>query len=238
MTPPRFDALLVTCEHATNAVPARFKRAFARRPGVLKTHRGWDPGAAVLARELEHAFGVKAHYGRMTRLLIDLNRREQSPTLCSEFTPHEARTALIETYHRPWREAVLAEARELCRKGLLLHVSCHSFVPAWLGVVREVDIALLYDPRRKLERETALEWQHGLRQTRPGFRVRRNFPYRGVTDGVCTWLRKQLPANRYAGLEIEMNHLFSALPARQWGDIRAAIVAAARANIGVPAGKR
>ena len=61
--------------------------------------------------------------------------------------------------------------------------------------------------------------------------MRRNFPYRGVTDGVCTWLRKQLPAARYAGLEIELNHLFSALPSRQWADIRAAIVAGARASV-------
>lgn len=231
MTRPAFDALLVTCEHATNAVPSRFRRAFATNPEVLHTHRAWDPGAAVLAADFERAFGVNAHVGTMTRLLIDLNRRPQSPGLCSEFTPPDARSELITSYHQPWRAGVLAEAKNLCANGKLLHVSCHSFVPVWQGIDRNVDLALLYDPARKLEKLTADAWIQTLPEVRPGFRVRRNNPYRGVTDGVCTWLRKQLPATRYAGLEIELNHRYSSLPARGWRDIREALVNAVKSSL-------
>lgn len=231
MTRPAFDALLVTCEHATNAVPKAFRRAFATNPEVLHTHRAWDPGAAVLAADFERAFGVMAHYGSMTRLLIDLNRRPQSPGLCSEFTPPEARAGLINDYHQPWRAGVLAEAKALCAAGRLLHVSCHSFVPVWQGVERRVDLALLYDPASKLEKATADRWVHELPTVRPGFRVRRNSPYRGVTDGVCTWLRKQLPVTRYAGIEIELNHRYSALPPGRWRDVRDALVDVVKSSL-------
>jgi hypothetical protein len=46
-----FDAFIVTCEHATNAVPVRWREPFADTPEVLETHRAWDPGALVLAGE-------------------------------------------------------------------------------------------------------------------------------------------------------------------------------------------
>ena len=72
MTPPTFSALLVTCEHASNAVPGRWRKSFVADSAVLKTHRGWDPGAVVLARELAGEFDAPLHEGEFTRLLIDL----------------------------------------------------------------------------------------------------------------------------------------------------------------------
>ena len=39
----------------------------------------------------------------------------------------------------------------------------------------------------------------------PELRVRYNYPYRGDSDGLTTWLRKKHPAARYLGIEIEIN---------------------------------
>jgi hypothetical protein len=39
----------------------------------------------------------------------------------------------------------------------------------------------------------------------PELRVRYNYPYRGNTDGLGTWLRNRHPASRYLGIEIEIN---------------------------------
>ena len=205
MTRPAFDALLVTCEHATNAVPKAFKQAFTAAPSVLKTHRAWDPGAALLARRISEQFGAPVFYGQITRLLVDLNRRDNSRRVFSEFTPAESRQSLLDQYHRPWRSSVLQAARALLKQGKLLHVSCHSFTPVWDGQERRVDIGLLFDSRRRLESETATGLQARLRTALLDLRVRRNNPYRGISDGMTTWLRDRLPLGRYAGLEIEIN---------------------------------
>ena len=39
----------------------------------------------------------------------------------------------------------------------------------------------------------------------PEFALRRNSPYRGTADGLTTALRRRYPANRYIGIEVEMN---------------------------------
>jgi len=46
-----------------------------------------------------------------------------------------------------------------------------------------------------------------------GLRVRMNYPYSGTSDGFTTQLRKQLPAARYAALEIETNQGLLRTPA-------------------------
>ncbi|MCB9893942.1 MAG: N-formylglutamate amidohydrolase [Planctomycetes bacterium] len=219
MTPPRFDALLITCEHASNATAGY---AFRARK-LLKTHRAWDPGASVLAQELAKQFGAPLHEGSFTRLLIDLNRRASSEAACSEFTPEAARSELLAT-HRQWRADVLADARELAGRGRLLHVSCHSFTPELRGEVRNAEIGLLYDPRRKLEKATADAWHAALAAALPGMRIRRNYPYKGISDGVTTWLRREI-GPRYAGFEIELNQSFAAKPPGRWADVRRALVA-------------
>ncbi|MCB9915249.1 MAG: N-formylglutamate amidohydrolase [Planctomycetes bacterium] len=229
---PRFDALLVTCEHASRAVPRAYAAAFAGRAELLASHRGWDPGARVLAEELAAAAGTTAHLGEVTRLLVDLNRREGTRATFSELTPPDAREALLARYHRPYRAAVLAEARAACARGRLLHVSCHSFTPVWNGAERRVDVGVLFDPRRPAERATAHAWQRELARARPELRVRRNAPYRGVTDGICTWLRRELPRGRYAGLEFELNQAIAARPPRAWRDVRAALVELVLASLG------
>ena len=45
-------ALLLTCEHAVNAVPERWRHLFRGNTEVLETHRGWDRGAADLAEAI------------------------------------------------------------------------------------------------------------------------------------------------------------------------------------------
>jgi hypothetical protein len=40
--------------------------------------------------------------------------------------------------------------------------------------------------------------------------VRCNAPYRGVSDGLTTHLRRRFAAHRYAGIELEMSQRFAA----------------------------
>lgn len=209
-------------------MPPEYASKFRGKREVLKTHRAWDPGAAVLARALAREFHVGAQHGRFTRLLIDLNRRESSSAAFSEFTPEGARDALLD-YHRRWRRGLFTNLAHTT--GPILHVSCHSFTPVWNGEERRVDIGLLFDPGRSLESDTAKAWQEDLQVALPGVRIRRNNPYRGVNDGVTSWLRKYFDARRYAGIEIELNQRFAAAPPRVWSGIRRALLDAVGASM-------
>lgn len=208
-----FDAVIVTCEHASNAVPAQFAPRFRGAGTVLRTHRGYDLGALPLARSIATALRAPLLVGRYTRLLVDLNRSPGNRGLFSEFTRDLdplARALLVDRYWSPHRAAVEeAISREIEAGGRVLHLGVHSFTPVLNGVVRTADFALLYDPRRPLERECCDRWLENLggraQNTSTPLRLRRNYPYLGTSDGLTTALRKRFPANLYAGVEIEFN---------------------------------
>lgn len=87
-----------------------------------------------------------------------------------------------------------------------LHVGVHSFTPVLNGEVRRADVGLLFDPSRPLERSTSRQWQALLQEALPDLVIRRNYPYRGVCDGLTTALRRQFPADQYIGIELEVNN--------------------------------
>ena len=71
---------LVTCEHASNRLPARYRR-LGLPASRLDEHIAWDRGAAILARHVAQRIGAPLHLGRWSRLLVDLNRSIGHPKL-------------------------------------------------------------------------------------------------------------------------------------------------------------
>jgi predicted N-formylglutamate amidohydrolase len=199
----------VTCEHGGNQVPPAHRALFRGRAAELDSHRGWDPGTLALARELAHRLDAPLVSGTVTRLLVDLNRSPHNPRVFSSISrtlPRAERLALLERYHAPhWEAARAAVAGGLSKKGRVLHLGVHSFTPVLGGAVRRPDIALLYDPSRTPERALARAWIRALRDAEPTRVFGRNDPYRGSADGLTTALRREQPAARYLGIEIEVN---------------------------------
>ncbi|HSW29519.1 MAG TPA: N-formylglutamate amidohydrolase [Longimicrobiales bacterium] len=202
-------ALLVTCEHGGNRVPAPWARLFPDVAGALATHRGWDPGALPLATDLARILRAPLRAATVTRLLVDLNRSPRHPRVFSEWTRRLAaaeRARLLALHHAPHRAAVEGDVAERIRRGRrVVHLGVHSFTPVLGGVARRADLALLYDPGRPLERALCSAWARGLARALPHLAVRRNQPYRGASDGLTTWLRRRFPAETYLGIEIEVN---------------------------------
>lgn len=222
----RFDAVVVTCEHASRAVPRRWAHVLPRAVVARAGHAAVDIGAAPLARRLADALDAPLFTARATRLLVDLNRSVGHPRLWSPWTrtlPADARAEILATYYEPYRHAV-AEAVARGRRGgaTVLHVSVHSFTPVLDGDVRDVDLALLYDPGRRAEKALARAWLAALRDELPELRVRANAPYRGTSDGHTTALRRRFADERYLGVEIEVNQALVATPA--WRRVGGAVV--------------
>lgn len=98
-----------------------------------------------------------------------------------------------------------AEALIAPKERTVLHLGIHSFTPELRGEVRRADMALLYDPSRARERALCVAWTEALRRLLPGRHVRRNYPYRGRSDGLTTSLRAAHGEEGYLGIEIEVN---------------------------------
>jgi len=220
---------LVTCEHGGNRVPAAYAGLFTGHENLLASHRGWDPGALALARQLARALGAPLHYATVSRLVIDLNRSVGHPRLYGEATralAPEARRHILEQHYLPYRQRVEDHIRREVEAGHhVVHVSSHSFTPVLDGETRNADVGLLYDPARSGEAHLAQSWQAALKAAAPELRARRNYPYTGTSDGLTAYLRKRFPLTDYVGLELEVNQALVLGGSAAWSRLRASLIA-------------
>jgi predicted N-formylglutamate amidohydrolase len=122
------EDVLVVVDHASNHVPDDIDLGID--PALHETHIAWDIGAGALAE----ALALPAYLATASRLVIDLNREEDSteliPTLSDGViipgNPGD-RQARIDTYWRPYHSK-LRELIAAMRPKML--VSLHSFTPS------------------------------------------------------------------------------------------------------------
>jgi predicted N-formylglutamate amidohydrolase len=209
--------LLLTCEHAGHRIPKRYAPLFHGAEDVLVSHRGWDPGALDFIRGLSRRLAVPFHHVVWSRLLVEANRTPSNPRIWSRFTRNMSaaeKAVILETYWWPHRRAVEGAVRQAIGQGKpVLHIAVHSFTPVLDGETRNAELALLYDSARPVEQALCRGWQGLLNEYAPEFRVRRNYPYRGRSDGLTTWLRRKFPARAYVGVELEVNQALIGTPA-------------------------
>jgi predicted N-formylglutamate amidohydrolase len=222
------DRVIVTCEHGGNRVPPAYASLFADHAASLQSHRGWDPGAAELGCEIAEALGAAFFVGSVTRLLIDLNRSIGHRQLHSEATrglPRSTRREIAALHYHPHRHAVEAAVRSAIEQGeRVIHIASHSFTPELNGVVREADVAWLYDPARGGERVFARLWRDALQTRRPDLRLRRNYPYEGKSDGLTALLRRRHSPEHYVGIELEVNQRFVLQGGPAWPTLRSSLI--------------
>lgn len=211
---------LVTVEHASNAVPEGIDLGVP--PEALETHAAWDPGAKEVGSIVAADLYAPMFLGRYTRLVADLNRNPENPAVVPEvgygvtvpanigLSP-EQRARRLATFHRPFwqrvRETIDGALAVGPRERRILHLSIHSFTGEFEGEVRPMSMGVMFDPARPLERHVADLLLTGLE--RLGVHAVENQPYDGRSDSHTTFLRRQIPADRYAGVQIEVsqNHL-------------------------------
>ncbi|MBR6832779.1 MAG: N-formylglutamate amidohydrolase [Fibrobacter sp.] len=203
--------LMLTCEHASNRLPAAFKKAIPAE--VLKTHRAYDIGALAVFRKLVK-FAKPEFYceGKFSRLFVDLNRTITNKSAFSEYYEQLDKAtaskvkAQATAYWSEYRTVIEKFVKANAKKEII-HLGIHSFTPELNGKVRNTDIGILYDPSRPKECELAQVIKAEIKRLHPEMKVRFNYPYKGTSDGLTTTLRKKI-GPRYAGLEIEINQKF------------------------------
>lgn len=201
---------MFTCEHGGNQVPRSYSHLFKGGADLLKSHRGYDPGALDLAKAFSKHFRAPLFSSKITRLLIELNRSQEKNlfSLFTESLSEELKDEIKAKYYFPYRFEVESEISRIIKmRKRVIHISVHTFTPMLGKVIRRGDIGLLYDPSHDLEKKFCLSWQKILMYEKC-LLIRRNYPYLGKSDGFTTYLRSLFPENEYLGIEIEVNQKF------------------------------
>ena len=191
MTENGFEAIpgtgnvLFLCDHAANALPPG-QGTLGLKPDLFQTHIAWDIGAAAVTRALAQAYGAPAVLGRWSRLLIDLNRGADDPTIVMKLSdgsiipgnrdagPDEV-ARRIAAYHAPYHAAITRALDAMGPDAVV--VSMHSFTPSWKGVPRPWEYGVLYD------RDIRMAAPLMRRLAQAGYSVGDNEPYHGALDG-------------------------------------------------------
>jgi predicted N-formylglutamate amidohydrolase len=177
--------LLLLCDHASNALPPE-AGALGLEPGLFATHIAYDIGAAAVTRALAAAWGAPALLGRWSRLLIDLNRGADDPTIVMKLSDGSiipgnrdadgAEVARrVAAWHAPYHAAITAELDRIGPQAVIL--SMHSFTPSWKKTPRKWEVGILYDCDERLAGPLMA------RLAQAGFTVGDNEPYTGALDG-------------------------------------------------------
>jgi predicted N-formylglutamate amidohydrolase len=184
--------LIFICDHASNRLPPEYG-TLGLDPALLATHIASDIGAADITCTLASRFGAPAVLARWSRLLIDLNRGEDDPTLVMKLSDgsiisgnRKADAAEIANriahFHRPYHARIAEEIGAMIGRSIVpVLISMHSFTPLWKEFARPWEVGVLWDRDARLARPLidAL--------TRAGFRVGDNEPYSGELENDCLY---------------------------------------------------
>ncbi|HEY0106955.1 MAG TPA: DUF1244 domain-containing protein [Rhizomicrobium sp.] len=228
--------LLFLCDHASPAVPGGYG-TLGLAPELFATHIASDIGAAEVTRALAEHFGAPAVLARWSRLLVDLNRGEDDPTLVMKLSdgsliPGNARIDEAETAHRiarfhaPYHAAV---AQEVDRLGAPVLVSIHSFTPVWKGAPRPWEIGILWDRDGRLARPLIRACADA------GFAVGDNEPYSGELENDTLYRHGTMRGLAHVLIEIRQDLIADAAAARAFAGRLAPILQRALAAIAPPA---
>lgn len=205
--------LIITCEHAVDTIPEAYQALFKNDLPLLNTHRAIDFGALQIAKDFSQFFQCPLTHTTVSRLIIDCCRSLTHSECFSEFTKslsHAEKEKLIRQYYMPYRSEVESYIRNCIRNHCqVIHLSMHSFTPVLHGHVRNTEIGFLYDPRRVHEKQLSTQWKQHILNEETRYRIRMNYPYRGVADGFTTWFRKHHSQEEYVGIEVEVNQALS-----------------------------
>jgi len=229
---------LVTCDHATNAVPDFVGGgSLGIAAPDMARHIAYDVGAAGVARALAAALDAPAILSNFSRLVIDPNRGEDDPTLIMKLydgtvipanrnVSEEDSERRLNRLYRPYHTALSELA---ARRDDTVIVSVHSFTPQFRGrPPRPWHIGLLYAADTRLARPLIARLR-----AEPDLCVGDNEPYGGHLPGDA--IARHAIAHERPNVLIELRNDLIAAPEQQaaWAARLAPILQDVAARAGV-----
>lgn len=218
----RADAgLVLVCDHGGNAFPPGY--GTLGLPGAeLERHIAYDIGAAAVTRALAAALGCPALVSRYSRLLIDLNRGADDPTLIMRLSDGAIvpgnrhldvaeREHRLERYYKPYHAAIDAVLDACLAHRPPAILSIHSFTPVWRGCPRPWHAAVLWDIDGRMARPLL----EALR-AEPRLTIGDNEPYSGALVGDTMWQHGTERGLAHALVEIRQDLIADAAGEAEW----------------------
>lgn len=228
---------LITCDHASNHVPADVNDGSLGLPEAdMNRHIAYDIGAAGVTRHLAELLQAPAILSKFSRLVIDPNRGEDDPTLMMRLYDgtiipgnHHADRAEIrrrlETYHRPYHAALANLAASQPNTAIC---AVHSFTPRLNSrAPRPWHIGVLFAHDDRLARPL-LE----LLRAEPDLCVGENEPYLGHLPGDAIDRHALQSGRPNVLLEIRQDLIETEKTQKQWAERLAPILAQALTDSG------
>lgn len=221
--------ILLVCDHASRRFPLDYGN-LGLAPAELDRHIAYDIGAAALTRRLSGILDAPAILARWSRLLIDVNREVDSPTLIPEIsdaTPIPGNQGLSEAerqrriarFYDPFHSALdeLVQ-RMLAQERTPLVIGVHSFTPVMAGVARPWDVGLLWNRDPRLAQAMIDAYR------RRGFTVGDNEPYSG--RHLFYTMDRHGAGNGLpqATLEIRQDHIGTPAGVERWATVTAEVI--------------
>lgn len=191
---------LVTCDHATNRVPAEFMHDLGLPSHDMERHIAYDIGAKGVTLALADLLDSPAILTDFSRLVIDPNRGEDDPTLLMKLYDgslipanrhaDDAETQRrLDTYYRPYHAAYETLA---ARRDDTVICAIHSFTPQLKARPRrpwQIGILSAYDKRLSAPLIEALKASKALKAEAEKIgellEIGDNDPYSGHFPGDC-----------------------------------------------------
>ena len=228
--------VIVLCDHARNALPPRYG-TLGLAAADLARHIAYDIGAEGVARVIASKLGAPAIVSGYSRLLIDLNRGLDDPTLIMQLSDgaivpgnrdltQVERTLRIARYYETYHQAIeRLIGAELARGNVPVLLSIHSFTPVFKGYHRPWHASVLWgdDPRlaqpliEYLARDESLV-------------IGDNEPYAGVLEGDTLWQHCVCRGLAHTILEVRQDLISTPQGQHEWGERIARCMAAILAD--------
>jgi len=212
------------CDHASNALPAEYGTLGVGEE-EFERHIAWDIGAAGVVHGLASRFGAPAITAHYSRLLIDLNRGVDDPTLImklsdgaivpgNHYVDEAEIQARIEKYYRPYHDAITSVVDRALQAGQVpVLISVHSFTKSWKEQHRPWHVGLLWD---RDDRAVEPLMAHFSRD--PSLIVGNNQPYTGELAGDTLYTHGTLRGLPHALVELRQDLVATPEGIEDWVD--------------------
>jgi predicted N-formylglutamate amidohydrolase len=235
--------LILLCDHASNAVPEELGR-LGLPEEEFSRHIAYDIGAAELTRALARRFAAPAIIARWSRLVVDLNRGPDDPTVVMKLSDgriipsnreldHHAIRDRIARYHAPYHAAIASRILSAGAEGIVpILLSMHSFTPFWRGRARPWHIGILWDRDGRLAKALMerLARENDLV-------VGDNEPYSGALENDTLYRHGTMNGLPHVLIEVRQDLIADANGVERWAErlylvLKEAIAAMGAAQIG------
>lgn len=202
--------IFLTVEHALNKIPQEYKYLHSDKE-LIHSGKAYDIGALKVAKIVAKHFNAHLHKNYVSRLLVDCNRSPRNKKAILKYIyhlPKQEKQVILEKFYYPYWNLGIKKLKYFYNNNYqILNIALHSFSQVLDNKSRNNDIALLYRPWVKEEKEFCHIWAEEIKKLDQNILLRFNYPYTGKSDCFTNYCGDKLFTNRkrFLGIFLELN---------------------------------